>query len=95
MKITKPYLISLIKETLEEELEMTDNTKPTFNEQMEEILNATKSMDWVNKLEKSMNDPRTKEGAAKDAIEHLRKAMKALETAQNVIKDLRRSSGGK
>lgn len=95
MKITKPYLISLIKEALEDELEMTDNTKPTFNQQMDEILNATKDMAWVNKLEASMNDPKTKEYADKDAIKHLRNAMKALKTAQNVIKDLRRSPGGK
>lgn len=93
MKITKPYLISLIKEALEDELEMTDNTKPTFEQQMNEILGAIKSMKWVNDLENSMKDPRTKEHADKDAIKHLRKAMKALETAQNVIKDLRRSSG--
>ena len=65
--------------------------KPNVGAAMEEITSARKTMDWVNKLEAAINNPREQKFAIEDAIKHLRRAMKALETAENTIDSLRKS----
>ena len=74
--------------------------KPNVRAAMEEIARVRKTMDWVDKLEASMerarNNPTELKADAKTAVEHLRKAMKALETAENTIDSLdslRKSQG--
>ena len=71
--------------------DQAETKKPNVGAAMEEITRARKTMDWVNKLETAINDPREQKYAIEDAIKHLRRAMNALETAENTIDSLRKS----
>ena len=80
--------------------DQAETKEPNVRAAMEEIARVRKTMDWVDKLEASMerarNNPTELKADAKTAVEHLRKAMKALETAENTIDSLdslRKSQG--
>ena len=82
----------------ESDADSTDKAEakePNVRAAMEEIARVRKTMDWVDSLEASMdkatNNPKELKVVAEQAVEHLRKAMKALETAENAIDSLRKS----
>ncbi len=75
--------------------DQAETKEPNVRAAMEEISRVRKTMDWVDSLEASMeratNNPKELKVVAEQAVEHLRKAMKALETAENTIDSLRKS----
>ena len=76
----------------EKEVDDQDEAKkPNVRAAMEEITRVRKTMNWVNELEAAINDPSKQKFAIEKAIKNLRRAMKALETAENTIDSLRKS----
>ena len=75
--------------------DQAETKKPNVRAAMEEIARVRKSMDWVDSVEVSVeratNNPKELKVVAEQAVEHLRRAMKALETAENTIDSLRKS----
>ena len=71
--------------------DQAETKEPNVRAAMEEISRVRKTMDWVDKLETAIKNPREQKFAIEDAITHLRKAMKALETAENTIDSLRKT----